>query len=182
MYKSNFKRYFGFTLVELLVAITIIGILSALTVYGVNGTRKKSRDADRKVDLDMMASGLENYYTVNKSYPYPGSDSCSSIEGFASVNTCLNSLGMIGRNIVDKINVKELVYRYAVIDTNAKYEISAKFENTGDKSLTSDCVKDDTNKCDDDRYEVSNDAKNIDTSSESYTYSEGPPPLKYDTQ
>jgi len=59
----------GFTLIELLVVISIIGILLALSVFGLQGARESSRDARRKADLEAIRSGLEifkadcdNYY------------------------------------------------------------------------------------------------------------------------
>lgn len=59
----------GFTLVELLVTIAIIAILTAIIIGGLNGSRKKSRDAQRQVDLAKVQVVLEAYREVNGSYP-----------------------------------------------------------------------------------------------------------------
>ena len=67
----------GFTLIELLVVISIIGILLALSVFGLQGARESARDAKRKADLEQIRSGLEifkadcdQYYT-GASLPSP---------------------------------------------------------------------------------------------------------------
>ena len=78
MHISQFKeRIFphkaGFTLVELLVVISIIGILATITVLTFSGSQTKARDAKRKADIHAIQSALELYigdhnrYTVNLS-------------------------------------------------------------------------------------------------------------------
>ena len=59
----------GFTLVELLVAIAIIGILSSIVFSGLSSGRGKSRDAQRLSDLKTINGALENYFAQNGTYP-----------------------------------------------------------------------------------------------------------------
>jgi len=69
----------GFTLLELLVVIGIIGILVALATVSYTNTQAQGRDARRKQDLVAMQSALEQYYSAN-SYVYPtGACSAASI-------------------------------------------------------------------------------------------------------
>ncbi len=63
------KTIFGFTLVELLVVVSIIGILIGLSVFGLQGARISSRDARRKADLEAIRSGLEIYKADCDRYP-----------------------------------------------------------------------------------------------------------------
>lgn len=62
-------KKFAFTIIELLVVISIISILSLIVVYSFDRVRKNSRDAQRKADLSSIASALEFYKTDKKKYP-----------------------------------------------------------------------------------------------------------------
>jgi len=59
----------GFTLIEILVAATIIGLLSTIGFAGFQAITRSGRDALRKSDLEAIRSALEIYKTENNSYP-----------------------------------------------------------------------------------------------------------------
>jgi len=71
MFLNCNKNFKGFTLVELLIVIVILGILSGvvLTVVNPQGIRAKSNDGVRKVDLKKIQVALENYFTDFRGYP-----------------------------------------------------------------------------------------------------------------
>ncbi|MDO8573537.1 MAG: type II secretion system protein [Candidatus Daviesbacteria bacterium] len=62
----------GFTLVELLVVISIIAILSAIGLVIFSGAQKSGRTAKRIGDLKAIQTALEVYYSRNGSYPTTG--------------------------------------------------------------------------------------------------------------
>jgi general secretion pathway protein G len=64
----------GFTLIEILVAATIIAVLSVVGVASYTSINKRSRDAKRKSDLEQVRSALEMYRTDKGFYPDTGSD------------------------------------------------------------------------------------------------------------
>lgn len=64
----------GFTLVELLVVITIIAILSVVGVTVFGGVQSKARDARRKADVDSISKALEVNFNVAKDGKYPAVD------------------------------------------------------------------------------------------------------------
>lgn len=59
----------GFTVVELLVVIVVIGILSGLAAVGYKGMQNKAIVTDVKADGSRIADMLELYYLKNKQFP-----------------------------------------------------------------------------------------------------------------
>ena len=60
----------GFTLVELMVVITIIAILATIGVTIYSGAQKAARDAIRRSDILSIAKALEANYVPGASSPY----------------------------------------------------------------------------------------------------------------
>lgn len=63
------KHKKGFSLMELLIVISIIGILIAVSVVSYGSAQKKSRDSRRRSDMKAIQNALEQYYADNSSYP-----------------------------------------------------------------------------------------------------------------
>ncbi len=59
----------AFTLFELLVSISIIGILIAVASMSYGSAQKKARDTRRIEDLKSIQKAMEMYYSNNNSYP-----------------------------------------------------------------------------------------------------------------
>jgi prepilin-type N-terminal cleavage/methylation domain-containing protein len=59
----------GFTIVELLIVIVVIGILAALVLNSFRGVQERARDTERRTDTNSIATQLEVYYTDNGGYP-----------------------------------------------------------------------------------------------------------------
>lgn len=59
----------GFTIVELLIVIVVIGILAALVITTFTGIQKKARDTERQTDVKALHGQLEAYYAQNGRYP-----------------------------------------------------------------------------------------------------------------
>lgn len=69
MLKNITKRESGFTLLELLIVIVIIGILALLIIPNITSAPKKARDTQRKTDMRAIQKGLEEYFTSSNVYP-----------------------------------------------------------------------------------------------------------------
>lgn len=64
------KKSLGFTLLELLVSISIISVLISLAAVSYSSAQKKSRDAKRQGDLKAVQNAFEQYY-ASCGYAYP---------------------------------------------------------------------------------------------------------------
>lgn len=58
----------GFTLIELMVTVAIVGILVGIAYPAYTDSVRKSRRAQAKADLAELAQRAERWYTVNNSY------------------------------------------------------------------------------------------------------------------
>jgi prepilin-type N-terminal cleavage/methylation domain-containing protein len=77
------KRRAGFTIIELLITMTIMVILMALAVVSLRSSQATARDEARKTDVAVIAQQLENYYKS-------GSDASASTGSYPptqSINT-----------------------------------------------------------------------------------------------
>lgn len=85
------NRSRGFALIELLVVISIIGILSSVVLASLRQSRARSRDAARIASIKQLQNALEIYFLDNKRYPIstgcgaivPGPNWCNSAQTFS---------------------------------------------------------------------------------------------------
>lgn len=59
----------GFTIVELLIVIVVIGILAGLVVTTFTGIQQKARNTERQTDIKAIHGQVEAYYAQNGKYP-----------------------------------------------------------------------------------------------------------------
>ena len=83
----NLKPILGFTLIEVLIVISIIGLLSSVILVGLGGFRSKGRDARRLTDLKSIQNGLELYYSKFGEYPENTGKLTSSGIGVSKIPT-----------------------------------------------------------------------------------------------
>jgi prepilin-type N-terminal cleavage/methylation domain-containing protein len=66
------NRNKGFTIVELLIVIVVIGILAALVITTYSGIQAKGRNSQRSADVSAIVTQLEAYKSDNGNYPSLG--------------------------------------------------------------------------------------------------------------
>jgi len=64
----------GFTLLELLVVVSIIGLILAMGTVAFMTAQQRGRDSKRRADMQAMQKGFEQYNASNGSY-----DSCANM-------------------------------------------------------------------------------------------------------
>ena len=120
MLKNIIKKEGGFTLLELLIVIVIIGILALLIIPNITSAPKKARDTKRKTDLTTLRKGLEEYFVNNNVYPA------------ALTDLTTGSAPIVKTLPTDPKNSGAFVYTYTPANTNSTYTLNACLENDQD--------------------------------------------------
>jgi general secretion pathway protein G len=63
------KKNSGFTIIELLIVIIVIGILATLVIVTYNGIQQKARNTKRNTDINAIQGQVEAYFAQNGKYP-----------------------------------------------------------------------------------------------------------------
>ena len=63
------KRNKGFTIVELLIVIVVIGILALLVITTYSSIQQKARNSKRASDIKSIQTHVEAYFTLSGHYP-----------------------------------------------------------------------------------------------------------------
>lgn len=87
---KKLKNQSGFTIVELLIVIVVIGILAALVLNTFQGVQARARDTERKTDLVSISTQLEAYYADFGHYPSGSTtvDTCGANNGGTYTGDC----------------------------------------------------------------------------------------------
>lgn len=129
----------GFTLVELLVVMAIIGVLASIGVGSFRNSQARGRDANRKSDLKQIGHALELYYADYGQYPNAVG---TQIAGCPSTTntTCAWGTGSFTdtRTVYfktlpsDPVNQYNYLYRIVPASNNQKYQLFAYLETPND--------------------------------------------------
>jgi prepilin-type N-terminal cleavage/methylation domain-containing protein len=110
----------GFTLIEVLIVIAVIGILASVVLVGLGPIQKQGRDARRISDLKQVQSGLELYYNRNGAYPL-------NITSWDQLVTTLTGAGVGVSNVPKDPNPSQ---SYQYVSSGSSYCLGAQLEDS----------------------------------------------------
>ena len=119
----------GFTLVEVLVVIFIIGLLSSIVLVGLGTFRARGRDTRRIADLRSVQTVLELYYAKNGQYP-DANDWSGLRSAVVGAGVGVDSLPN------DPINGED--YKYGASSNLQRYTLGAVLEDNSHSALRDD--------------------------------------------
>jgi prepilin-type N-terminal cleavage/methylation domain-containing protein len=92
----------GYTIIELLVVITIVGILSAIGISSYSNLQKDARDNQRASKIEALSAALERYYVENGEYP-----GCTQLVNQSVADIATNVLNGIDTEVLAAPNSSE---------------------------------------------------------------------------
>lgn len=132
--RSKHKGEQGFTLMELMVVMIIIGILSTIIAGNFIQIKLRARDVKRKNDLAQMQRAIEAYYNDHGIYPSFfttdltwGAPFVDPVSGVVYMNQLPNDPQQPTSQFLLLVNT-----------SGTKYQLLAHLENTEDDDLNSD--------------------------------------------
>lgn len=117
MKKMVGRYHTGFTIVELLIAIVIIGVLASITIVAYNGVQNRAQDGRRKSDIANLQDAIEIYRQNNGAFPAVTSantDSSGWEVSYKNANfiPALRTSGLLNADLLDPVNTSTYFYRY----------------------------------------------------------------------
>ena len=119
----------GFTLIEILIVVAIIGLLSSIILVGLGSFNVRARDTNRITDLRQTENALALYYNKNQGYPSAGD--------WTALITALTGAG-IGATKVPNDPITSRTYSYGVSTDGQQYVLAGTLEDAGNRELLKD--------------------------------------------
>lgn len=116
----------GFTLIELMVVVTIIAFLSVIGVAAFTNAQKQARDGRRKADIEAISTALEANFGKTKTGEYPAISCTDGLSDIFANGKCPKPPTGTGN------------YIGIPFTAAATYEVCADLEGTGSTSDASE--------------------------------------------
>ena len=80
LFKRFLRREIGFTLVELAIAMLVVGVLSTIAVPAFLGVRNAGYDKEAQATVNAALAAAEVYYSMYGDFSDPDSNNCEQSE------------------------------------------------------------------------------------------------------
>ncbi len=114
----------GFTLIEILIVVAIIGILASTVLVGLLPAQRQGRDARRISDLRQVQNALELYFNANGVYP--------NVPTWNNLQTTLAAAAIGVSNVPDD---PKSGAHYQYVSDGATYVLGATLEDGNNPNL-----------------------------------------------
>lgn len=128
----------AFSLIEILIVVTIISLLVSVAAFSYSQFVKQSRDAKRKTDIEQIRASIEMYKSFNNVYPTPDTVSPNNGMPFGTGSiTDASGATYISKLPTDPKSAGGLTYYYTTTSDYLDYTICAHLESSGTTTASS---------------------------------------------
>jgi type IV pilus assembly protein PilA len=133
--RERMGREEGFTLVELLVVMLILGLLAAIAIPSFFNQRDKARDADAKALVRTAQTAMETYATDNQ-----GSYAGATPALLVGIEETLNEADLGGAEDADALSVTSGTDTYEVTVESSNTPQTFTIERTASGTVNLECT------------------------------------------
>lgn len=142
------KKNLGFTLIEIVIVLAIIGVLGAVIISAINPfeIQATGRDNIRLTELNNIAQALELHFAENKSYPQPlsagGNPYRIPVSVLTKYNASVRTADSRGCNYLYRLTANSRYELFAIreslgfnVPANSSYDLPLRASITGTPAL-----------------------------------------------
>lgn len=105
LFIMNIRVQAGFTLIELMVAVTIIGILAGIAIFAYQDYTRRAYISEALVAADAVKTAMEEYHAANNTWPNSNASAGVS-EATANLGSSIVRLAIQTSNSISIINIE----------------------------------------------------------------------------
>lgn len=123
----------GFTLIELMIAVSIMAVLVSVGILSYTGLQQRGRDAARINDLNQVKIALTSYYNNQTPTSYVSSGTKVTVDDSTDALTAALKPNYIRDVPLDPLNSGSNVYKYQSFNSAKNFTLFATLENKNNK-------------------------------------------------